>query len=86
MCAKLYKKKQKSKKTSAFLRQTPMDYFPWCSLDTVRDLRPLRRRAARTRRPLAVCIRRRKPCLLILLRLCGWNVLFILLLLFLCYY
>lgn len=42
------------------------DYLPWCSLDTVRDLRPFLRRADNTRRPLAVCIRRRKPCLLIL--------------------
>ena len=41
------------------------------------DLRPFLRRAARTRRPLAVCIRRRKPCLLILFLLWGWNVLFI---------
>ena len=54
-------------------------YLPWCSLDTVRDLRPFLRRAERTRRPLAVCIRRRKPCLLILFLLWGWKVLFIVL-------
>ena len=53
-------------------------YLPWCSLETVSDLRPFLRRALRTRRPLAVCIRRRNPCLLILFLLRGWNVLFIL--------
>lgn len=40
-------------------------------------LRPLARREAKTRRPLAVAIRWRKPCLLFRLRLWGWNVLFI---------
>ena len=52
-------------------------YFPWCSLETVSCLRPFLRRAERTRRPFLVCIRRRKPCLLMRLRLWGWNVLFI---------
>ena len=47
------------------------------SSDTVSFLRPLARRAANTLRPLAVDILRRKPCLLILFRRDGWNVLFI---------
>ena len=54
------------------------DYFlPWTSSETVNFLRPLARRAANTRRPFAVCIRWRKPCLLFLFLLWGWNVLFI---------
>ena len=67
-------------RTSAFLypqRQTV--YLPWCSLDTLSDLRPFLRRAERTRRPLAVSIRWRKPCLFTLFLLWGWNVLFIVL-------
>lgn len=60
-----------------------MFYLPWCSLETVSDLRPFLRRALSTRRPLAVCIRRRNPCLLILFLLWGWNVLFIVLFYFL---
>jgi hypothetical protein len=47
------------------------DYLPWFSLDTVRDLRPFLRREANTRRPFAVCIRSRNPCLLILFLLWG---------------
>ena len=38
---------------------------------------PWRRRAFRTARPAAVAIRWRKPCLLDLLRVLGWNVRFI---------
>lgn len=55
------------------------DYFlrPLNSSETVSFLRPLARREANTRRPLAVVIRSRKPCLFFLLRLCGWKVLFI---------
>lgn len=73
-------------KVSAFLcsfyklrcREKRNYYFlPWTSSETVNFLRPFARRAANTRRPLAVCIRWRKPCLLFLLRLWGWNVLFI---------
>ena len=45
--------------------------------DTVNFLRPRRRRAAKTRRPLGVDMRSRKPCLLRRLRCDGWNVLFI---------
>ena len=45
--------------------------------DTVSFLRPRRRRAANTRRPLGVDMRSRKPCLLRRLRCDGWNVLFI---------
>ena len=45
--------------------------------DTVNFLRPRRRRAANTRRPLGVDMRSRKPCLLRRLRCDGWNVLFI---------
>ena len=53
-------------RTSAFCFLYRIAYLPWCSLDTVRDLRPFLRRAESTRRPLAVCMRRRKPCLLTL--------------------
>ena len=52
-------------------------YFPWCSSETVNFLRPLARREASTRRPFLLAILSRKPCLLTLLRLWGWNVLFI---------
>ncbi|MEY5043182.1 MAG: hypothetical protein RJA19_409 [Bacteroidota bacterium] len=44
---------------------------------TVSFLRPLRRRALRTLRPLAVDMRLRKPCLLRRFRTEGWKVLFI---------
>lgn len=37
-------------------------------------LRPLRRRPAKMARPARVRIRRRKPCVLLRLRLFGWNV------------
>ena len=47
------------------------------SEETVSFLRPWRRRALSTRRPLAVAMRSRNPCLLTLLRVGGWNVLFI---------
>ena len=60
-------------------------YFPWCSSDTVNFLRPLARREANTRRPFFVAILSRKPCLFTRLLLCGWNVLFIVLLCFYCY-
>ena len=52
-------------------------YLPWCSSETVSFLRPRARRAAKTRRPFFVDILSRKPCLFTLLRLWGWNVLFI---------
>ena len=45
--------------------------------ETVREARPFARRRASTLRPFAVAILSRKPCLLTLLRLEGWNVLFI---------
>lgn len=51
--------------------------MPQNSSDTVSFLRPLARRAASTRRPLAVDMRLRKPCLLRRLRTEGWYVLFI---------
>ena len=51
--------------------------LPWTSSETVSFLRPLARREASTRRPFAVCMRWRKPCLLFLFLLWGWNVLFI---------
>ena len=44
-------------------------FLPCTSSDTVNFLWPCARRAAKTRRPLAVSIRWRKPCLLFLLRL-----------------
>ena len=43
---------------------------------TVRRLRPLRRRAERTARPVFVLIRARKPCVFLRRRLLGWNVRF----------
>lgn len=46
------------------------------SSETVSFLRQWRRRAASTRRPFAVAILSRKPCLLTRLRREGWNVLF----------
>ena len=62
------------------------DYFPWCSSDTVNFLRPCARREANTRRPFFVAIRSRKPCVFTRRRLWGWNVLFIVLLFFICWY
>ena len=53
------------------------DYLFAFSEETVSFERPLLRRAASTRRPLAVAIRVRKPCLFFLLRVEGWKVLFI---------
>lgn len=55
----------------------PTDYLLAIFDDTVRQARPLARRRASTLRPSAVAILSRKPCLLTLLRLEGWNVLFI---------
>ena len=52
-------------------------YLEAISSETVRHLRPLARRRARTLRPFLVAMRSRKPCLLTLLRFEGWNVLFI---------
>ena len=52
-------------------------FYHLSSDDTVSFLRPRRRRAANTRRPLGVDMRSRKPCLLRRLRSDGWNVLFI---------
>jgi len=54
------------------------NYLLFFSLETVSFLRPLLRRADKILRPLAVAIRARKPCLFFLLRVEGWNVLFIL--------
>lgn len=53
------------------------DYFDAMESETVRRARPLARRRARTLRPSGVAILARKPCLFTLLRLEGWNVLFI---------
>ena len=60
----------RSQKFILFGKRVTQDY-------TAKRLRPFARRLANTRRPLAVVIRSRKPCLFFLLRLCGWNVLFI---------
>ena len=78
----LFEIKQKNrKKPLPFLSSFMMDkwntYFPWCSSDTLSFLRPFARREASTRRPFLVDILSRKPCLFTLLRLWGWNVLFI---------
>ena len=59
------------------IRGETVAYLPWCSSETVSFLRPRARRAAKTRRPFLVDILSRKPCLFTLLRLWGWNVLFI---------
>ncbi len=55
------------------------DYFllPQYSSETVSFLRPFALRDASTRRPFAVAILSRKPCLFFLFLLEGWNVLFI---------
>ena len=52
-------------------------YYQRSSSETVSFLRQWRRRAERTRRPLAEAILSRNPCLLTRLRREGWNVLFI---------
>ena len=89
--AKLQRNIETTKKLGIFLRKytqflcVTIDYFPWCSSDTVNFLRPLARREASTRRPFFVAMRSRKPCLFTRRRLCGWNVLFIVLSLFICY-
>ncbi len=44
--------------------------------ETLRRLRPLRRRAARIDRPARVRIRRRKPCVFVRRRVFGWYVRF----------
>ena len=86
--AKLQRNIETTKKLGIFLRKytqflcVTIDYFPWCSSDTVNFLRPLARREASTRRPFFVAMRSRKPCLFTRRRLCGWNVLFIVLSLF----
>lgn len=56
-------------------------YFlvPQYSSETVSFLRPCALREANTRRPLAVAILSRNPCLFFLFRFDGWNVLFIIL-------
>ena len=52
-------------------------YFKDFSLETVNFLRPFARRLASTLRPLALCIRLRKPWTDLRRRVCGWNVRFI---------
>ena len=59
-----------------FVRKT--NYLCVFSLLTVNFLRPLARREAITRRPLAVAIRSLNPCLFFLLRCDGWKVRFML--------
>ena len=54
-------------------------FLPLYSSETVSFARPLARRAANTRRPFLVAILSRKPCLFFLFLLEGWNVLFIVL-------
>ena len=53
-------------------------FYQRSSSETESFLRAWRRRALRTRRPLALAILARKPCLFTRLRREGWNVLFIL--------
>ena len=51
-------------------------FYQRSSSETESFLRAWRRRALRTRRPLALAILARKPCLFTRLRREGWNVLF----------
>ena len=51
--------------------------YPLYSSETVSFFLPFARRAANTRRPFAVAILSRNPCLFFLFLLEGWNVLFI---------
>lgn len=75
----------KTKKVKAFLKKPLLSLFvftirnnyPLYSSETVNLALPFARRAANTRRPLAVCILERNPCLFFLFLLDGWNVLFI---------
>ncbi len=62
--------------TGSSRRPSPGNYQR-SSSDTESFLRAWRRRALRTRRPLALAMRARKPCLFTRLRREGWNVLFI---------
>ena len=57
-------------------------FLPLYSSETVSFARPFARRAANTRRPFFVAILSRKPCLFFLFLLEGWNVLFIVYILF----
>ena len=52
-------------------------YFRGDSSETDSLWRPFLRRLARTLRPLAVCMRLRKPWTVLRRRVCGWNVRFI---------
>lgn len=54
------------------------EFYPLYSSETDNFFLPFARRAAKTRRPLAVAILERKPCLFFLFLFDGWNVLFIL--------
>ena len=58
--------------------QTPVlkFYFNFLSSDILNFLRPFLRREANTARPLAVCMRLRKPWTVLRRRRCGWNVRF----------
>lgn len=68
-----------------YLRLCKLYYaFLQYSSETVSFLRPCARRDASTRRPLAVAILSRKPCLFFLFLLEGWNVLFIVIQCFIC--
>lgn len=59
------------------LKQNYFCYFLCISSETVNTFLPLARRAAKTRRPFAVAMRSRNPCLFLRLVFDGWNVLFI---------
>ena len=84
----------KTKKVKAFDKKNlyfPYSFtnridYPLYSSDTVSFALPFARRAANTRRPLAVAILERNPCLFFLFLLDGWNVLFISLYDFIYYY
>ena len=63
--------------SSSLLREKKTYLLPLTSSETVNLARPLALRLARTLRPFLDAILSRNPCLLSLLRLCGWNVCFI---------
>lgn len=84
----------KTKKVKAFRKKPLLSLFvftirsdyPLYSSETVNLALPFARRAANTRRPLAVSILERNPCLFFLFLFDGWNVLFIFLYLLLLFY
>ena len=87
--SKLFGHKSYNKKSRSLIRDdkiiktfAPLNYFSFLSSETLSFLRPFLLRLANTLRPLAVCMRLRKPWTDFLRRRCGWNVRFIKILFF----